>query len=149
MNLYWLSKTAWILQTKYHRRIYFCYFLVRINITFFPSKWLICWVLGRERTNNKCEKDLNVKLILSGNYLISIRILFSCLSYESAYTDKPKIRFNLSSQGILKVVIIWYIYMWIWLEVLFLPFVKRFKVRIKLSDKTNRYLMPKVTHYMV
>lgn len=37
-----------------------------------------------------------MKLILSGNsvYLISIRILFSCLSYESAYTDKPKIRFE-------------------------------------------------------
>lgn len=79
-------------------------------------------------------KDLNVKLILSGNsvYLISIRILFSCLSCESAYTDKPKIRVNLNSQRILKVVIIGYIYMWIWLEVLFLPFVKRFKMRIKL-----------------
>lgn len=49
----------------------FLLILFWLEWTFFPRKWLICWVLFREgkESKNKREKDPNVKQILSGNSL--------------------------------------------------------------------------------
>lgn len=71
-----------------------------MNITFFPSKWLICWVLvkgGKGKVNkwkeSKCEIDFVWKL-----FGFHQDILFLFLSCESTCTDKQKISFNSSSQ---------------------------------------------------